>query len=62
MPFHSPEEVKERFILCSLEPAQDGRPRMRWYQMTDEQAMAFYDAYDAGIEHVGEILRTRSLW
>jgi energy-coupling factor transporter ATP-binding protein EcfA2 len=62
VPFHSPEEVKERFVLCSLEPAQDSRPRMRWYQISDEQAVAFYDAYDADIEHVGEILRTRGLW
>jgi energy-coupling factor transporter ATP-binding protein EcfA2 len=59
--FDSIEQVKETFILCR--PRNDGsRKRMIWRNMTDDEADMFYRAYKVGIEHVGEILRTRGLW
>jgi hypothetical protein len=59
--FHSAEDVKQSFILCSSKTI-DGRERMTWRNMTDDEAAMFYSAYQVGIEHVGEILRTRGLW
>jgi hypothetical protein len=35
---------------------------MSWSNMTREAAETFFSAYQAGIEHVGEILRTRGMW
>jgi hypothetical protein len=59
--FTSLEEVKESFILCRTEPVGDSE-KMIWRNLTDDEAAMFYSAYKVGIEHVGEILRTRGLW
>lgn len=59
--FESAEQVKESFILCRNQ-ADGDRERMIWRNMTDDEADMFYRAYQVGIEHVGEILRTRGLW
>ncbi|MGK4003816.1 AAA family ATPase [Sorangium sp. So ce1036] len=59
--FESVEQVKESFILCRNQ-ADGDRERMTWRNMTDDEADMFYRAYQVGIEHVGEILRTRGLW
>ena len=59
--FESVEQVKETFILCRTEPDGD-RDRMIWRNMNDDEADMFYSAYKVGVEHVGEILRTRGLW
>ncbi|XXT14858.1 AAA family ATPase [Sorangium sp. So ce429] len=59
--FESAEQVKESFILCRNQ-ADGDRERMIWRNMTDDEADMFYSAYQVGIEHVGEILRTRGLW
>ncbi|WP_438013724.1 AAA family ATPase [Sorangium sp. So ce315] len=59
--FESAEQVKESFILCRNQVDGD-RERMIWRNMTDDEADMFYRAYQVGIEHVGEILRTRGLW
>jgi energy-coupling factor transporter ATP-binding protein EcfA2 len=59
--FDSVEQVKETFILCRTEPDGD-RDRMIWRNMNDDEADMFFRAYKVGVEHVGEILRTRGLW
>jgi energy-coupling factor transporter ATP-binding protein EcfA2 len=59
--FTSVKEVKESFILCRVEPVGDSE-KMIWRNLTDDEAAMFYSAYKVGIEHVGEILRTRGLW
>lgn len=59
--FESAEEVRSSFILCRLEQ-QAGREVMRWFNMTQEEAEGFFSAYQVGIQHVSEILRTRGLW
>ncbi len=59
--FDSVQQVKETFILCRSETI-DGRDKMSWRNLTDDEADMFYSAYKVGIEHVGEILRTRGLW
>lgn len=59
--FDSVEQVRSRFITCRLEQV-DGREQMVWENMSEEDATRFFDAYQAGIEHVGDILITRGMW
>lgn len=59
--FQSIEQVERRFIVCGLEQV-DGREVMVWRNMNRSDAEVFYRAYEAGIEHVGDILITRGLW
>lgn len=59
--FDSVEQVRSRFITCRLEQVE-GREYMVWENMSEEDAARFFDAYQAGIEHVGDILITRGMW
>jgi ABC-type lipoprotein export system ATPase subunit len=59
--FESEEEVRQSFILCSLEQL-DGRGHFVWKNLSPESAAAFYRAYQAGIQHVSEILYSKGLW
>lgn len=59
--FESVEQVERRFLVCGLETV-DGREMMVWRNMSRADAEVFYRAYEAGIEHVGDILITRGLW
>ncbi len=59
--FASAEEVERSFILCSLEE-REGRGCFVWKNLDPESAASFYRAYEAGIQHVSEILRTKGLW
>lgn len=56
--FDSADEVSRSFVLCEL----DELDRMVWRNMSAEEASSFYSAYEVGIQHVGEILRTKGLW
>jgi energy-coupling factor transporter ATP-binding protein EcfA2 len=59
--FESEEEVRQSFILCSREQ-RGGRGQFVWKNMEPETSASFYRAYNAGIQHVSEILRTKGLW
>lgn len=59
--FRSVEQVERRFVVCGLEMV-DGREVMVWRNMSRSDAEVFFRAYEAGIEHVGDILITRGLW
>lgn len=59
--FDSIERVQSSFITCKLEVVE-GREQMVWQNMSAEEAAIFFEAYEAGIEHVGDILITRGLW
>lgn len=59
--FASPEEARTSFIVCRTEAVGD-REEMVWRNLTDDEAEMFFNAYRVGVEHVGEILRTRGLW
>lgn len=59
--FESVEQVRARFITCILEQV-DGREQMVWANMSEADATRFFEAYQAGIEHVGDILITRGMW
>lgn len=56
--FDSIDEVRRSFVLCEL----DESDQMVWRNMSAEEASSFYSAYEVGIQHVGEILRTKGLW
>jgi energy-coupling factor transporter ATP-binding protein EcfA2 len=56
--FESAEEVQRRFILCD----SDEGGNWIWRNMDIDTADAFYRAYEVGLQHVGEILRTSGLW
>lgn len=58
MEFDSAEEVSRSFVLCEL----DEHDHLVWRNMSVEEASSFYSAYEVGIQHVGEILRTKGLW
>lgn len=59
--FDSQQAVQQSFILCGLE-RRDGRGTFTWKNLDDAAASSFYRAYEAGIQHVSEILRTKGLW
>lgn len=59
--FDSVEQVQSSFVTCKLEIV-DGREQMVWQNMTAQEAGIFFEAYEVGIEHVGDILITRGLW
>jgi energy-coupling factor transporter ATP-binding protein EcfA2 len=61
VPLQSAEQAQRRFIVCRL-VEHDGQQRMKWENVSHDDAVALYQAYDVGIEHVGEILRTNGLW
>lgn len=58
MEFGSVAEVSRSFVLCEL----DEDDHLVWRNMSEEEASSFYSAYEVGIQHVGEILRTKGLW
>jgi hypothetical protein len=58
--FDSLDHVRSCFLLCSAERAED--EKLRWRQMTREEAAIFFEAYEAGIQHVGDILRQKGFW
>lgn len=60
--FASTDEVEKTFIQCSREKSEGGRAKMRWANLSREHAESFYRAYEAGVQHVGDILRTKGLW
>lgn len=59
--FDSVEHVQSSFITCTLELV-DGREQLVWQNMSSQDATVFFEAYEVGIEHVGDILITRGLW
>lgn len=59
--FESADEVRQRFILCRSE-RENGREQLVWRNPTQEEAESFFRAYQAGIQHVGEILVDKGLW
>lgn len=59
--FDSVEQVASSFIACKVELV-DGREQLGWQNMSAQDATIFFEAYEVGIEHVGDILITRGLW
>jgi energy-coupling factor transporter ATP-binding protein EcfA2 len=60
--FESPEDVRRTFVFCETEKDTSGIEQMTWRHLSEDDARAFFDAYEVGIQHVSELLRTRGLW
>jgi tetratricopeptide (TPR) repeat protein/CHAT domain-containing protein len=59
--FSSADDVRKTFILCRQED-RDGRSTMVAENLSEEEAEAFYRAYQTEVQHVSEILRSKGLW
>ena len=61
--FESADEMRRRFVLCraNLDP-DTKRSHWEWRNPSTSEAESFYSAYQAGIQHVGEILMDKGLW
>jgi hypothetical protein len=59
--FQDAEEVRRTFVLCDLEEGERRR-RWRWGAMDEKTAAGFFRAYEVGIQHVSELLRTKGIW
>ncbi|WP_309893724.1 AAA family ATPase [Archangium sp.] len=59
--FDSAEEVRSSFVLCHTE-FYEAREQMVWENMSLDEAVGFFSAYQVAIHHVGELLRLRGLW
>jgi hypothetical protein len=62
IPVESAEAAQTTFIRCSTESGPDGREQMAWRNFNEEEAERFFIAYQTGIQHVSEVLRTEGLW
>lgn len=61
--FESAEEVRRTFVFCTRRrEGAEGAAALVWRGLSEEDARAFFDAYQVGIQHVSELLRTRGLW
>ncbi len=59
--FADAEEVRRTFIVCTTEE-RDGKNVMVWKNMDVETSQRFFEAYEIGAQHVGELLRVHGLW
>jgi energy-coupling factor transporter ATP-binding protein EcfA2 len=59
--FDSAEKVGKSFIQCRLKSDKKGE-RMIWSNLSEYDADRFFKAYQVGLQHVSEILRTKGLW
>jgi energy-coupling factor transporter ATP-binding protein EcfA2 len=55
------EDVERSFILCRCDTSS-GKERLHWSNMSRYDAERFFEAYNVGLQHVSEILRTKRLW
>jgi hypothetical protein len=59
--FASAEEVASTFITCRIERSGDDK-RMIWSNLSEYDAERFFRAYQVDVQHVSEILLSKSLW
>ncbi len=55
------EDVERSFLLCRCDTSS-GKERLSWSNMSRHDAERFFEAYNVGLQHVSEILRTQRLW
>ena len=60
IPFNSPLEVRQSLISCKVDPGNGYL--MFWTNISEADAISFFDAYSVDVQHVSEILRTKGLW
>jgi energy-coupling factor transporter ATP-binding protein EcfA2 len=64
LPFASPEDVQKSFIQCTHAPRPEGhgRAQFAFHNLSAEDSATFFRAYEAGVQHVSEILKTKGMW
>ena len=62
IPVESAEAVRTTFVRCSTERGPNGREQLAWRNFNEEEAERFFVAYQTGIQHVSEVLRSEGLW
>jgi hypothetical protein len=62
IPVESADAARTTFVRCTLEQAPNGREQMVWRNFDEEEAERFFVAYQTGIQHVSEVLRSEGLW
>ncbi|MBW2732773.1 MAG: AAA family ATPase [Deltaproteobacteria bacterium] len=60
--FTSAEDVEQAFVVCETSQEDEEAVSFSWRNMSEGEAASFYSTYETGIQHVGEILRTKGLW
>lgn len=62
LPIANAEAVKTTFVRCSIHVDVDRQEQLTWRNFNDEEAQRFLVAYETGIQHVSEVLRSEGLW
>ena len=57
LPITDAESVRKALILCDEQGGE-----LVWRNLTAEEAVDFVGAWEVGIQHVSEILRSKGLW
>lgn len=60
-PGENPEEIAGRFVICTVEPGERGR-QWRWRSPTTVECERLWAAYNAGFQHLSELLVSEGLW
>jgi energy-coupling factor transporter ATP-binding protein EcfA2 len=58
--FDTVEDVQRKLVICEI--STELGEAWTWTQLAEEEAESFLSAYDVGIQHVSELLRTRGIW
>jgi ABC-type branched-subunit amino acid transport system ATPase component len=59
--FENAKQVQETFIICDIKAVEDGE-QITWENITERVGEQIFSAYQVGIQHVSEILKTHGLW
>lgn len=61
--FESARDVQQTFVFCRRHGSSaDHEGVLVWESLSDDDARAFFEAYQVGIQHVSDLLRTRGFW
>lgn len=62
IPLSSQQDAQRSFLLCSNEVDGKGAEWLVWKNVEEADARRIFEAYDSGLETLGQILETRGLW
>jgi energy-coupling factor transporter ATP-binding protein EcfA2 len=62
VPIASANDVRRMFVRCTSEERPNGGVELVWRNLDEEEADRLFTAYQTGIQHVSEILRSEGLW
>jgi len=62
IPLATQQDAQRSFLLCSNEVDSQGVEWLVWKNVDEGDARRIFEAYDSGLETLGQILETRGLW